>query len=48
MTLHRTKNGNEFWIDGVFAFIELGTNKLTYWENENELHSWIDEQYENK
>ena len=46
MTLHTTEQGNTFWIDGVFAFVRIGGQRLTAWEDIEELESWIDSQSE--
>jgi hypothetical protein len=45
MNLNKTKQGNPYWIDGIFAFIEIGALKLTCWESVEELEDWIDSQY---
>ena len=45
MKYYKTENGNQYAIDGVFAFIKLGGLKLTAWESLEELESWVDSQY---
>jgi len=45
MHTHTTKEGNHYWIDGVFAFINIGSERLTYWEDMEELENWVDSQY---
>ena len=45
MHAHKTTQGNEYWIDGIFAFIEIGALKLTCWESIEELENWVDLQY---
>lgn len=42
MKTFKTFNGNTFYMDGVFAFIEIGGARLAYWESEEELHNWVD------
>jgi len=45
MKNHKTGNGNTYYIDGVFAFIGIGSPKLAYWDDLDELESWVDAQY---
>jgi len=45
MKNYTTAQGNHYYIDGVFAFITFGAPKLTFWEDSEELESWIDAQY---
>ena len=45
MKIHTTAQGNDYWIDGIFAFINIGGERLTYWEDINELENWVDSQY---
>ena len=44
MNHYTTENGNGYWIDGVFAFIEVGGTRLTCWESLEELENWVDNQ----
>ena len=39
---YTTENGNGYWVDGVFAFIEIGGDRLTCWESSEELERWVD------
>ena len=45
MKNYKTQQGNHYYIDGIFAFINLGGNRLTFWESLEELESWVDAQY---
>jgi len=45
MNNYETKQGNPYYIDGVFAFITIGAARLAYWESEEELENWVDSQY---
>jgi len=44
MKNYKTENGNTYYIDGVFAFIGIGSPKLTHWDDLDELESWVDAQ----
>lgn len=46
MNHYYTENGNQYIIDGIFAFIQIGGLRLTAWESLEELESWVDSQYE--
>jgi hypothetical protein len=48
MTYNHTENGNQYIIDGIFAFTKLGGLRLTAWESQDELEAWVDSQYENE
>ncbi len=45
MNHYETEQGNPYYIDGVFAFITIGAERLTYWESKEELEDWVDSQY---
>lgn len=45
MKTYQTESGNQYYIDGIFAFINISGIRLTYWEDLQELENWIDSQY---
>jgi hypothetical protein len=42
MKHYKTEQGNTYIIDGIFAFIKFGGERLTYWESLEELETWVD------
>jgi len=43
-----TGKGNGYWVEGVFAFIDIGGKRLTFWESLEDLEEWVDSQYTNQ
>ena len=44
MSNYETKQGNPYYIDGVYAFISIGAARLTHWESKVDLENWIHSQ----